>query len=188
MFTSRAEHRLLLRHDNADLRLTELGAAAGLVDSERQAKTNERARTLAEAKLYAEQNRLEGIPLSRWLRRPENHPGNLPQDLRGRFSSEIWEALEIDFKYEGYVIRQNLAVEKLRKSETRRLPADLDYEIVNGLRAETRQKLSKVRPETLGQASRISGITPSDIALLAIWVRKREPESLNETGHDYPAV
>ncbi len=172
MFTSRAEHRLLLRHDNADLRLTPLGHEAGIVDEARWKKAQQKVTDLAEARRTCETLRLDGVPLSRWLRRPENSVDQLSAEIRSAYPSDIWEALEIDLKYEGYVTRQHTAVEHLRKTESKKIPANLDYSVVPGLRAETRQKLAKIQPETLGQASRISGITPADIALLAVVIQR----------------
>ena len=92
--------------------------------------------------------------------------------LRAGFAADRWEALEIELKYAGYISRQEAAIEKLHASEERRIPADLDFDTLEGFRAEARQKLSNVRPETLGQAARISGITPSDIALLAVLIQR----------------
>jgi tRNA uridine 5-carboxymethylaminomethyl modification enzyme len=175
MFTSRAEHRLLLRHDNADLRLTPLGRTAGLTDEHRWSKVSEKQRSLADAKALAAKSQIGGVPISRWLRRPENTAANLPEDLRSRYSAAIWDAVEIDFKYEGYILRQEDAVEKLRRSESKGIPVGVDYNAIPSLRAETRQKLTKIRPETLGQAARISGITPADVAVLSIFLRKEKP-------------
>ncbi|MHA3772062.1 tRNA uridine-5-carboxymethylaminomethyl(34) synthesis enzyme MnmG [Verrucomicrobiota bacterium sgz303538] len=172
MFTSRAEHRLLLRHDNADLRLTPLAQEAGLVDSERWAKVQGKLADLARLREFAEATRFESLRVSQWLKRPENTYEHLPVDVRSSFADELWEAIEINAKYAGYITRQEAAVEKLRASEDKRIPVDMDFEQIRGLRAETRQKLSKIRPETLGQASRISGITPADIALLSVWLEK----------------
>ncbi len=172
MFTSRAEHRLLLRHDNADLRLSSIAAKAGLIDDLRRQKVQHRVEQLSAAKALTEERRIEGFPLARWLRRPENTVAALPEDVKSAFPESVWAALEIELKYEGYITRQEAAVERLKQAESKRIPSSLDYECVNGLRAETRQKLGKVRPETLGQASRISGVTPADIALLSIYLRK----------------
>ncbi len=173
MFTSRAEYRLLLRQDNADLRLTPLGRRLGLVDDRRWAATQEKTTRLAEAQTFADTERLDGVRLSQWLRRPEAHAAALPEPFYSRFPAEIWTLLETDLKYEGYIRRQEAQVERARAGETRLIPADLDYAVVPELRAEARQKFAKIQPATFGQAGRISGITPADLALLEIWLRKR---------------
>jgi len=112
--------------------------------------------------------------VAQWLRRPETSWSELPQDLRALYPDTVWEAAEIDLRYEGYITRQYAAVEKLRSQDERRLPDDLDFDRVRGMRAEARQKLGKVRPATLGQAGRISGITPADVALLALLIEKQK--------------
>ena len=172
MFTSRAEHRLLLRHDNADLRLTPLAHVAGLADLERAQRAEARNQQIASLKLWAEKTRVGELRVAQWLRRPETSWSELPQELRALYPDTVWEAAEIDLRYEGYITRQYAAVEKLRSQDERRLPDDLDFERVRGMRAEARQKLGKVRPATLGQAGRISGITPADVALLALLIEK----------------
>ena len=173
MFTSRAEYRLLLRQDNADLRLTPLGRRLGLVDDRRWESTQGKRECLAQAQAFAETERIEGVRLSQWLRRPEVTAGSLPEAVRSRFPEGIWSLLETDLKYEGYIRRQEAQVERARAGESRSIPADLDYAVVPELRAEARQKLLKIRPVTFGQAGRISGITPSDLAILEIWLRKK---------------
>jgi tRNA uridine 5-carboxymethylaminomethyl modification enzyme len=110
--------------------------------------------------------------LAQWLKRPENSPALLPAELRLGFSDDLWDTIETELKYAGYIQRQNTAIDRLHRTEDNRLPVDLDYHLVPSLRAETRQKLTQIRPTTLGQASRISGITPADIALLSIYLRR----------------
>jgi tRNA uridine 5-carboxymethylaminomethyl modification enzyme len=178
MFTSRAEHRLVLRQDNADLRLTPLAHSHGLVDNDRMTKTLRKQEQIAALHTFAAQTPYEGGRLLQWLKRPESAADQLPAEIRNTFSPELWEALEIELKYAGYIVRQNAAIEKLQSAEEKRIPAQFDYMQVAGLRLEARQKLSQVRPETFGQASRISGITPADLALLSIVLKKpASPES-----------
>jgi tRNA uridine 5-carboxymethylaminomethyl modification enzyme len=172
MFTSRAEHRLILRHDNADLRLTPIAHAHGLIDADRWAKLCGKQETLGGLRRFAEISSYDGLRIATWLKRPESSVAKLPADIRGMFHAELWEQLEIDLKYEGYIARQNIAIDRLRAEENKRIPANLDYSLIRGLRAETRQKLAAVRPETLGQAARISGVTPADLALLSVVMQK----------------
>ena len=172
MFTSRAEHRLVLRHDNADIRLTPLAHAAGLVDPERVRKFQDKLSQTAQLQDFLEKNSHEGIRLHQWLKRPDNHPGALPAEIHRLFPAALWTAVETELKYAGYIQRQNQAIEQLRRAESTRIPQNLDFSQIPGLRAETRQKLSSVQPETLGQAGRISGITPADLSLLAVYLHR----------------
>ncbi len=172
MFTSRAEHRLLLRHDNADLRLCEAARKAGLIASEffttSQAK---QARVEVLRHLLETTHTAEGS-LAKWLRRPEASWSEFPSDLRAAHDPEIWELVEIDIKYEGYIRRQGELVEKTRRADEKRLPDEIDYLAISGLKREAQLKLQSIRPRTLGQAGRISGITPADVSLLAVWLEK----------------
>jgi tRNA uridine 5-carboxymethylaminomethyl modification enzyme len=173
MFTSRAEYRLLLRQDNADLRLTPLGHRLGLVDGRRWAVTQDKMERLKAARAFADAEPFESARLSQWLRRPEVTADTLPAELRCRFPDEIWSLLETDLKYEGYIRRQQSQVERAQAGENRPLPPEIDYAQFTELRAEARQKLTKIRPSTFGQAGRISGITPADLAIVEIGLRKQ---------------
>jgi tRNA uridine 5-carboxymethylaminomethyl modification enzyme len=170
MFTSRAEHRLLLRQDNADLRLTPIAHRHGLVTSRRWEKLEAKVSALSQLREHIATASIEGVKVAQWLRRPANTHTALPTFLLGSFSSDLWEVVEIELKYAGYISRQDAAIERLQANEAKRIPGHIDYEAISGLRVETRQKLARVRPETLGQAGRISGVTPADLALLAVHV------------------
>lgn len=171
MFTSRAEHRLLLRHDNADLRLLDDATAAGLIDSSyREASLSKQAK-IAELRHLLEHTHTAEGSLAKWLRRPEVTWTSFASDLRDQFSGHIWEQVETDLKYEGYIKRQTELVDRTRRLEDKRFPADTDFASIYGLKREAQVKLAQIRPQTLGQAGRISGITPADVSLLAIWLR-----------------
>ena len=195
MFTSRAEYRLLLREDNADLRLTEKGRELGLVDDERWAAFNakregmvkeeqrlkstwvqpktpqaEAVNTLIEKPLTHEYSLLD------LLKRPELSYATLADAvaLEDRPDAAVIEQMEILAKYAGYIERQSDEIEKLRAAESTRLPKDFDYGQVKGLSNEVKQKLGDIRPETLGQAGRIPGVTPAAISLLMIYLKKHQ--------------
>ncbi len=170
MFTSRAEHRLLLRQDNADLRLTPMAQQHGLVSPRRWQKLQAKRADLERLREHTATANYEGTKVAQWLRRPENTHATLPEAWHGAFASDLWEAVEIELKYAGYIVRQEASIARLRASEERRIPERIDYGMIYSLRPEARQKLEKVRPETLGQASRISGVTPADLALLAVHI------------------
>lgn len=168
MFTSRAEHRLVLRQDNADQRLTPIARQHGLVGDRRWAKFQDKQAQLQNLRTFAESTSFAGSRIHQWLKRPETSVDRLPVEVREKFHVELWDLLQIELRYSGYITRQNAAIDRLKAEEDRKIPRSFDYTAVSSLRAETRQKLQAALPETLGQASRISGITPADIAILSI--------------------
>jgi len=187
MFTSRAEYRLTLREDNADLRLTPVGRELGLIDDERWARFDEKRDTVA-----AEQKRLQririkpaGVSAAELLKRPENTYRDVvalsavgQSDATALMSDEQREQvelqLEVQAKYAGYIERQQREIVKHAKQESLRLPGDIDYGSVDGLSNEARQRLASARPVTLGQASRLEGMTPSAVSLILIHLKKRQ--------------
>jgi len=170
MFTSRAEHRLLLRQDNADRRLTPLAAELGLVDQPRAERLARKEQQIAEALAMIETNTHEGAPLAKWLKRPEVDWQALTAWLPAlaRFPREVADQVTYDVKYAGYIAREEAEITRRQRLSERRIPTAFDFAAIRHLRAEAREKLSRVRPENLAQASRISGITPADMALLAV--------------------
>lgn len=194
MMTSRSEYRLLLRQDNADIRLMKYGYEIGLVSQERYDRFLEKLELIEKEKERVENTTLPpseeinemlvsretapmktGIKLSELIKRPQlDYECLAPFDkARPDLPRQVFEQVEIDLKYEGYIKRQQAKVDEMRRLEVKKIPADIDYDDVYSLRLEAREKLKKVRPESVGQASRISGVSPSDISVLLIYLSKK---------------
>lgn len=192
IMTSRAEYRLLLRQDNADMRLTERGYAIGLVKKDRYERLLKKKEVVAEETDRLKKKILQpdvvnpfleekgstpvksGISLLELLKRPEitYDDAAVIDDVRPKLSAHQKTMMEVQIKYEGYIIKQQQQIEKFKKLEHKKLPSDLDYFSIEGLRIEARQKLDALRPISVGQASRISGVSPADINVLLIWLEK----------------
>ena len=194
MMTSRAEYRLLLRQDNADLRLTKIGYEVGLIEEERYQnllkkeeqiqKEIERVESVHVGTTKEVQELLEscgstplvsGASLADLIRRPELSYEILASvdKMRPELKYDVAEQVNINIKYEGYIKRQKKQVEQFKKLEKKRIPADINYEEVQSLRLEAKQKLSQIRPASIGQASRISGVSPADISVLLVYLESR---------------
>lgn len=193
LLTSRAEYRLILRHDNADLRLTDIGHDIGLIPEERYERFQEKKRQIAE-----EIKRLEGIILkpteavqtaveaaggsqlkeavraSDLLKRPEMGYQAVADLTEGgeKIPEDVKEQVEIQVKYAGYIEKSNQQIERMRKMETKKIPENIDYDDIHGLASEAREKLKEVRPLSVGQASRISGVNPADVSILLVYIEQ----------------
>ncbi len=195
MMTSRSEYRLLLRQDNADIRLTDYGYEIGLISEERYEKFKNKLELIKQERERVESVTIPpsdeinevlvsretapmktGIRLAELIKRPQlDYKCLTPFDkTRPELPVEVFEQVEIDLKYEGYIKRQQAKVDEMRRLEVKKIPADIDYDDVYSLRLEAREKLKKVKPESVGQASRISGVSPSDISVLLIHLSKYE--------------
>lgn len=182
MFTSRAEYRLLLRQDNADVRLTPIGAAHGLTSGLRVSRTEEKIRQLQDAAQWVCKTSHEGIKLDLWFRRMENTWSMLPEEMLKRYDANLWPLIETETKYAGHLDRQQVQIDRMARQEQKHIPAWMDYSAIRGMKTEAKVRLEQIKPLTLGQAARISGITPADIALLSVWMEKQEKQQQEPTS------
>ncbi|MBC7189898.1 tRNA uridine-5-carboxymethylaminomethyl(34) synthesis enzyme MnmG, partial [Candidatus Aerophobetes bacterium] len=194
MLTSRVEHRLILREDNADLRLSHKAFKIGLLPREKYEKVREKAEAIKkEIKKLGSIKIFPGVEINKKLAEFNSSPISSPcylKDLLKRpeicyshlkkllpsfeeAEEKIARQVETEVKYEGYIQREKMEVERLKKMENLRIPTDFEFENIPGLSREVKEKLSRIRPTSIGQASRISGVTPAAIAILTVWLRKR---------------
>ena len=173
MFTSRAEHRLSLRHDTADQRLTPVAASIGLASKGRMEGFERKMEMISDAVSVLKSIKADGKSLYEKLREPDADVLEMDVPELSHFPKSLLQTIELDVRYEGYLKRQEREVEKAKKQENMVIPPDFDYDIVDGISSESKEKLKAVRPLSIGQASRISGVRVSDIAVLAVAVRSR---------------
>ncbi len=173
MFTSRAHNRLALREDNADLRLTELGAAIGLIDEERMNGVRRRREAIVSLQTAIDALQVDGRSLRQALKDPRFTLSAIPPEILAIAPYSIWRHLLVEMKYAGYLAQQSRRVNQEHLRGDRTIPIGFDFNVVPGLRSESRQKLGKVRPASLGAARRIPGITAADLSILDIWLNSK---------------
>ncbi len=181
MFTSRAEHRLILRQDNADLRLSQIGYEIGLLPETKYRRFAKKQQRIKMEIQRLARTRHNNESLLQLLKRPEVNYTNLPQ-ADTSLPPDVIQQVEIEVKYAGYIDRQRNEVERLKNLEGKQIPPDFDFAGIPSLRLEARQKLAKFLPRTIGQASRISGVSPADISLLLVWLKRH---ASNTTEDDF---
>ncbi len=190
MFTSRAEHRLVLRYDNADARLTPLGREIGLVDDSRWRRYERKSLRLSELHKLLDGLRHDGRSLRQWLKRPdefgkrfaEMHP-ELDDFYRER---DVWASALVEVKYAGYIERHQRSLEQFRRQEDQRIPSEFNFCDIKHLRCEARERWSAVRPRSIGQAARVSGIHPTDVTVLMVALARHERDSRGSPRHQRP--
>ena len=155
-----------------------MSSNTGSGDGERASRFEQKQSQLTALKSRLNEFKIDTVPLERWLKRPENTWSTVPDEIRLQFPQPVWEQVETDLKYAGYITRQEEQIARTARHEGKVIPDWVDFTKINGLRTEAVQKLASVRPETLGQAARLSGVTPADIALLGVWITRGSEKAL----------